>query len=393
MSDGIMKGSISTCCGFFGEGMKILFNVNVAWFFISHRLEIARAAREQGFEVHVSGDMVSPEEGGCLEREGIQFHRIPVTRGRLNPFHDLLYLARLRAITKSVGPDIVHNVTIKPVIYGTVAARGEGVPAVVNAVSGLGYVFTGERSRRYLARLVKMAYRVALNRSDVRVIFQNADDMEAFVEARIIDRGQAELIRGSGVDINEFEYSPEVGGRPMVLFPARMLRDKGVVEFARAAATLRSQGIDAEFVLAGMTDRDNPASLSEADMACLVRETGVKWLGHVRDMPELYRKAHIVCLPSYREGMPKSLIEACAAGRAIVATDVPGCREVVCNGENGLLVPPRNPDALANALGVLITDPALRKKMGAVGRRRAEAEFDVRGVVRATLDVYQRMLI
>jgi glycosyltransferase involved in cell wall biosynthesis len=372
--------------------MRLLFNVNIAWFFISHRLEIARAARDKGFEVHVSADLDSPEEAALLEREGFRFHRVRLRRGGLSPAYDLLYFRRLRAIMKSVAPDLVHNVTVKPVIYGTMAARGLGISRIVNAVSGLGYAFTGAESRRLLAHLVKMAYRTALNRPYVRVIFQNADDIETFTAANIIAKRQVVLIKGSGVDLEAYACDPESPGTPVVMLPARMLRDKGVVEFANAAKGLRAQGVAAEFVLAGMTDRANPASLAESDMERLEQDTGVKWLGHVPDMPALYRKSHIVCLPSYREGMPKSLLEACAAGRPIVATDVPGCREVVRHGENGLLVAPRNVAALADGLGQLLADSSLRKRMGAAGRQRAEAEFDVRAVVRATMDVYQSML-
>lgn len=372
--------------------MRLLFNVNVAWFLISHRLEIARAARDRGFEVHVSADFDSPEEVSFLEREGFRFHKVCLKRSGLTPVHDLLYLRRLRAIMDSIDPDIVHNVTVKPVIYGTIAARTLGISRIVNAVSGLGYVFSGRESRRVLAHLVKRAYRAALRRSDIRVIFQNADDIETFTTGDIIDRGQAVLIRGSGVDLDAFACGPEYPGIPVVVLPARMLRDKGVLEFANAAKSLRSRRIAAEFVLAGMTDRDNPASLGEVEMEGIQRDTGVKWLGHVSDMPALYRRSHIVCLPSYREGMPKSLLEACAAGRPIVTTDVPGCREAVRHGENGLLVAPRNVEALADGLAKLLVDAPLRQRMGAAGRRRAEAEFDVRAVVRATLDVYQSIL-
>lgn len=373
--------------------MRLLFNVNVAWFFISHRLEIARAARDRGFEVHVAADLDSLEEAALLMREGFRFHRVRLTRGGLSPSYDLLYFRRLKSIMKSVCPQIVHNVTIKPVIYGTIAARGLGISRIVNAVSGLGYAFTGDKSRRLLARLVKIAYRTALNRPDVRVIFQNVDDIETFAAANIIDRQQAILIKGSGVDLNMFACEPEPPGIPMVVLPARMLRDKGVVEFANAAKRLRSKGAVAEFVLAGMTDKANPASLAASDLEMLQRDTGVRWLGHIPNMPALYRKSHIVCLPSYREGMPKSLLEACAAGRPIVATDVPGCREAVRHGENGLLVEPRNVEALADGIALLLADASLRRRMGAAGRQRAEAEFDIRAVVRATLDVYQNLLV
>lgn len=372
--------------------MKLLFNVNVAWFFISHRLEIARAARDQGYDVHVSADLDSPEEAKLLESEGFRFHRIRLTRGGLSPTHDVSYLNRLREIMRSVNPVVVHNVTVKPVIYGTVAARSLGISRIVNAISGLGYAFSGGESRQMLAKFVRTAYRFALKRPHVRVIFQNSDDIETFVSAGIIEEAQAVLVRGSGVDLDAFTSAPEPAGAPVVVLPARMLRDKGVIEFADAARALLNGGMSAEFILAGMVDQANPASLSESDLLRLQGETGVRWLGQVSDMPALYRDSHIVCLPSYREGMPKSLLEACAAGRPIVTTDVPGCREVVRDGDNGLLVPPRDAGTLAAALAKLLRDPPLRMKMGAFGRRRAETEFDVRAVVRATLDVYQDML-
>lgn len=371
--------------------MKLLFNANVAWFFISHRLEIARAARDSGHEVHVSADLDTPGEMERLEREGFHFHRVRLRRGGLNFVTDLRYFMELSGIINAVRPDLIHNVTVKPVVYGTMAARVRGVARVVNAISGLGYAFTGE-SRRLLSEIVKAAYRVALHRPEVKVIFQNEDDIRTFIEAGIIERSQAVLIRGSGVDLDTFQCTPEPDGNPVVVLPARMLRDKGVLEFADAARKLRAAGCHAEFVMAGRADKANPAGLSERELASLQQETGVKWLGHVGDMAALFSRSHIICLPSYREGLPKSLLEACAAGRAIVTTDVPGCREAVRDGENGLLVEPRNSAALAAAIRTLIENATLRRAMGKAGRNRAEAEFDVRGVVRATLGLYRDML-
>ena len=369
--------------------MKLLFNVNAAWFFISHRLELARAARDAGFEVHISADVESPEERDRLEREGFRFHRVRVKRGGLSPVSDLVYLDQLRSVIRAVRPDIVHNVTVKPIVYGTISARWMGVRAIVNAVSGLGYSFAGQGSRRLISHLVKTAYRLALSRPDLKVIFQNRDDLQIFVDAGIIDLRQSVLIRGSGVDLKTFGFSEEPAGPPLIVLPARMLRDKGVVEFVEAARLLRIRGHRGEFVLAGKIDDGNPASLRAEDLVRFERDTGVQWLGHVTDMAALYRRAHIVCLPSYREGLPKVLLEACAVGRAIVTTDVPGCREAVRHGENGLLVEARNPGALAEALELLLEDADLRRKMGVAGRRRAEEEFDVCAVVRATLDVYK----
>ena len=370
-----------------------MFNVNVAWFLISHRLPIVRAARDNGFEVHVTADIDSDREVGVLEKEGMIFHRVRLRRGGLRPSEDLAYLARLRSIMKTVQPDLIHNVSVKPIVYGSLAAQTLGLRRVVNSISGLGYSFSGEGSRRILARVARLAYRVALHRSDSRVIFQNPDDIETFAAARIIRPEQAVLIRGSGVDLDAFPFCREPDGTVTVVLPARMLRDKGVCEFAEASRLLRARGHNARFLLAGMKDEANPAGMSASDLMDLQRNTGVEWLGHVSDMASLYASVHAVCLPSYREGLPKALIEACAVGRPIVTSDVPGCREVVTHGVNGLLVRPRDAEALALALDRLLTDPALRSRMGAAGRRRAEMEFDVKSVVRATLDLYEKMLV
>lgn len=372
--------------------MRLLLNVNTGWFLISHRLEVARAARDAGYEVHVAADVESSAEQEQLEGEGFQFHRMRINRGGVNALRDLVYLRQLGRLMKEIRPDLVHNVTVKPIVYGTIAARWMGVSGIVNAVSGLGYAFAGKGSRRVVSFLVKSAYRIALNSPDVKVIFQNNDDRKVFENAGIVDSRQTVLIRGSGVDLGTFAFAREPEGVPVIVLPARMLRDKGVAEFVEAARLLRGQGCCAKFVLAGKVDDGNPASLREEELRQLEREVGVEWLGHVTDMAALYRRAHIVCLPSYREGLPKTLLEACAVGRAVVATDVPGCREVVRHGENGFLVEARSARALAAALDVLLQNGELRRKMGAAGRKIAENEFDVRSVVRATLDVYERVI-
>jgi glycosyltransferase involved in cell wall biosynthesis len=370
----------------------LLLNVNVAWFFLSHRLAIARAARAAGFDVHVAGDIASDQELAALRAEDLPFHRVRLSRGGLSPTRDLGYAAQLASVVRHVRPDLIHNVTAKPIVYGTLVARALNVPGILNAVSGLGYSFSGGPQRWLVSRLVTAAYRFALRRPDIRVIFQNTDDMQAFVSAGIVEPAQAVLIRGSGVDLEAFPQTSEPQGPLRVVLPARMLRDKGVVEFAEAARLLCSRGIRGEFLLAGMMDEANPAGLSHQELTQLQQQCGVKWLGHVADMPALLATAHVVCLPSYREGLPKALLEACSAGRAIVTTDVPGCRDVVTDGVNGLLVRVRDPEALAAALQRLLSDAALRAQMGAEGRRRAQAEFDVRAIVRSTLEEYRKLL-
>lgn len=273
-----------------------------------------------------------------------------------------------------IRPDILHLVTIKPVIYGGIAARIAPVKGVVAAVSGLGYVFIAFGFKAALLRgVVSYLYRIALGKENLSVIFQNPDDRKVFTGLRLLDVDKAVLIRGSGVDLDVYPYIPEPPSAvPVVCLAARLLRDKGVVEFAEAAAILKERGVKADFQLIGSVDSGNPASVTEEEIA-VWRDRGlVEVLGHRNDVASLFANAHIVTLPSYREGLPKVLIEAAACGRAVVTTDVPGCRDAIDPNVTGLLVPARDAVALADALQSLIDDPALRKRMGAAGRSLAE---------------------
>jgi glycosyltransferase involved in cell wall biosynthesis len=369
---------------------RLLFVVNVGWFFLSHRLPVARAARDAGFEVHVACDVESAEEVARVEAEGFRFHRLHIRRGSIRPGADLGLLLELQRLYRGLAPYIVHHVTVKPVIYGGLAARLTGVRNVVHAISGLGYAFAqGQGSRVFVRTAILALYRLALRGEHHRVIFQNVTDRDSFLGMRLVRPEACVLIEGSGVDLQRFEPGPESDGTVTVLLPARILRDKGVAEFAEAAARLRADGVAARFAVAGRLDPANPAALSADEFAQLCDRTGIEWLGHVDDMPALLREVHVVCLPSYREGLSKTLIEAAAAGRALVASDVPGCREVVRHGENGWTVPARDPVALAAALRSLIEDRELRERFGRAGRRLAEASWDVREVERRTLDVYR----
>ena len=370
----------------------VLFVVNAAWFFLSHRLPLARAARENGYDVHVLTDVSTPGEAEALSREGLTVHHARIARGSINPFGDLRFILRAMRVMRLVAPALVHNVTVKPVLYGTLAARLVGAPCIVNAISGFGYAFSHE-SRWLLATVLRTAYGLVLRSPRVRVIFQNDDDAHEFQGAGLVSAEQSVLIRGSGVDLARFSPGPEdPAAPPLVVLAARMLRDKGVGEFVAAARLLRERGCAARMVLAGPLDESNPAALTRAELETLTSAAHVQWLGQVDEMPELYRRAHIVCLPSYREGLPKSLIEACAAAKPIVTTDVPGCRAVVADRVNGLLVPARDALALADALEMLINDAPLRARFGAAGRVRAEREFAIGSVVRQTMELYARAL-
>jgi Glycosyltransferase len=295
---------------------------------------------------------------------------------------------------RKLKPELVHHVTIKPVMYGGIAAHMARVPAVISAVTGLGYVFIARGFASSLLRAsVKAMYRLALAHPRGRVIFQNPDDRAMFLKAGLVDEASAVMIRGSGVDMKRFAPTPQLEGTPLVVFASRMLWDKGVGEFVEAARCLKAEGVDARFVLVGNPDPGNPAAVSVAQIESWQKERTVEWWGCREDMPQVFSQTHVVCLPSaYGEGVPKVLIEAAASGRPIVATDAPGCREIVRHGENGLLVPIQNAHALALGLRQLIEAPELRRRMGAKGRRLAESEFAVERVIAQTLAVYRELL-
>jgi len=371
----------------------LLFVVNVAWFFLSHRLALARSALAAGFRVHLISDVEDEREAREVEGHGIVFHRWSIARSGLNPVNEARTFLELRRILRQVRPDIVHNVTPKAVIYGTQAARARGIRGIVNAISGFGHAYGTRSGRPWLRALLDRAYTASFRRANVRIIVQNEADLAEVLRLCPGAADRTRVIPGSGVDLREYRPLPEPAGTPTVLLPARLLRAKGIGEFAAAAVELRRTGHAARFLVAGRLDPANRGALSLQEMRALAAASGVEWLGECKDMPRCLSEAHVVCLPTYyREGVPKVLLEACAAGRAIVTTDIPGCRDVVRHGENGLLVPPRDATALAAAIGQLLDDPQLRTRLGLAARERAEREFGVEGVVRTHLELYGELL-
>lgn len=373
------------------EIKKILFMVNVDWFFLSHRLQIALEAQRAGFEVHIAAGATN--KFCVLDAYGFKVHQLSLVRGGLGAINAFQVAFEILRIFKKVKPDIVHLVTIKPVLIGGLIARLQRIPALVSAVSGLGYVFTAKgrvaRVRRYL---VGRIYSFALRHPNQTVIFQNPDDHDVLMKLTRLSANKTEMIKGSGVDLNQYSITPESLGVPIVLFPARLLADKGIIEFVQAATMLRSKGISARFVLAGMVDSANPTSVAQDQLDEWVAKGVVEHWGYRTDMPQVIASANVVVLPSYREGLPKVLIEAAAAGRAVVTTDVPGCRDAIEPGVTGLLVPVRDAESLALAIEQLLVNPKQRKAMGLAGRRLAEQEFDVRAVVDKHLAIYRRLL-
>lgn len=360
------------------------------WFFRSHFLERAVAAREAGYDVTV----LAHENGKSaqIREAGMDFIPIPLKRQGLNPFSEYKTWRAVLDAYRSLRPSIVHHVALKPVLYGTLAARFTGVRAIVNAPVGMGFVFTSNSFKSRLLRpLVWLALRLLMNPRGSKVVFENGDDLRSFVDEGTVRPENAVLIRGSGIDIAAYAPTAEPPGTPLVTLVGRMLWDKGVGDFVAAARKLRAERVDARFCLVGAPDPQNPATISVAQLRDWHEEGVVEWLGHRDDIQAILARSNIACLPSYREGLPKSLLEAMAAGLPIVTTDVPGCREAVRHGENGLLVPARDSASLAAALRLLIDDPALRRRFGVAGRLRAEREFASPIVIARTLAVYAEL--
>jgi len=372
-------------------GPRLLFVLNDAPFFVSHRLPIAKAAIREGYDVHVAVPH-DTEATRIIQRAGCTVHELALDRRSRNPWQEVRLFVSLCRLYGRLRPAITHHVTVKPVLYGSLARRITGGGAVVNAMSGLGYLFLARGPVATVWRqMAKLMYRVALAGRRSTAVFQNPDDLALFTSSGLVARERAVLIRGSGVDLDEYAVEEEPEGSTLVLLPARMLWDKGVREFVGAARLLRQRGVAARCVLVGGLDV-NRAAVGEDALRAWQDEGVVEWWGRRDDVPALMREAAIVCLPSYREGVPKALLEAAACGRAIVTTNVPGCREVVRDGENGLLVPVRDAVALADALELLLGDRDLRRRMGRAGRARAEQEFSVLVVVRKTLAIYAQAL-
>ena len=379
---------------------EIVLFANTDWYLYNFRRSLALALREAGHEVL----LLSPpgEYGARLRALGLRWEPVPMDRRSLNPLREAAVLAHLWRLFRRERPDLVHGFTIKCAVYGSLAARLAGVPARVNAVTGMGYVFTSTDAKaRALRPLVRLLMRAALDGRDARLILQNPDDVAVFEQARLVAPGQIRLIPGSGVDCVRFApgesvgrgHAPDADTPPFrVLLAARLLWDKGLAEFVDAARRLHGEGRAIDFLLAGDPDPGNPAAVPEATVHDWVAEGLLHWLGHVDDMPALFASVDVVVLPSYREGLPKGLIEAGACALPLVTTDVPGCREVVTDGVDGLLVPVRDAGALATAIARLHDDPVLAARLGAAARQRALDEFDERIVIARTQAVYQELL-
>ncbi len=370
---------------------KIILFANTDWYLYNFRRSLARALRDAGHEVL----LISPqgEYGPKLRADGFRWQAVPMQRRSLNPLREAMLLQYLCRLFRRERPALVHGFTIKCAVYGSLAARVARVPACVNAVAGMGYVFTSSSLHaRALRPLVRSLLRVSLDGKNARLILQNPDDVAWFSRTALVQAERMRLIRGSGVDCARFaQRSPRREGALRVLLAARLLWDKGIAEYVEAARILRARGRMIRFLLAGSPDPGNPAAVPESMLREWISAGLLEWLGHVDDMAGLFAQVDAVVLPSYREGLPKSLIEAAACGLPLITTDVPGCREVVTDNIDGLLIPPRDADALADAIARLQDDPQLAQRLGEAARAKALAEFDERIVIRKTLEVYREL--
>lgn len=374
---------------------KVLLVANTSWYLYNFRLPLLRDLQAAGYVVHA----VAPHDSytDFLEAEGFTVHHWLVARRSINPLLELKALIDLFRVYTRERPDLVHHFTIKACLYGTLAAKGARVYRVVNAITGLGHLFLGQRRRtRMLRRVLKPLYRAVFSARRSTVVFQNADDQERLIRLGITDGEHAHLIRGSGVDIEHFRPEIHTAGQfcsPLqLLFPSRLIREKGIEDVLNACRSLWDQDVPLELLVAGSIDSGNRSALLPADLDALRSEPRIRFLGHVDDMRALYAASDLVVLPSWREGLSRSLIEAAAMERPIITTDVPGCRDVVDHGRTGLLVPLHDPRALELAITLLLENPDLAARFGRAARQKVVEEFQVSLVNESTLHQYARLL-
>lgn len=369
---------------------KLFIIVNVDWFFLSHRRDIALSAQKAGYDVTI----VTKDTGkkSVIEALGLEVIDLPMNRSGQNIIEEVHTCWFLYRLYRHEKPDIVHHVGLKTILWGTLAAKLAKVHGVVNAVSGLG-IFFSEENKSLVSKLLPKVLRFSHHRKKLAVIFQNNEDESLFLKNGIVKEEQAFMIKGSGVDLNLYCYTPEPENRKVrVLFTARMIVEKGVFVLVDAALRLKEQYKDkVEFLLCGGLD-DNPKAIKEEELKAVCDGEYIQWLGYRTDVLELLKSCHIVAFPSYyKEGLPKSLIEATAVGRPIVTTNSIGCKETVVDGYNGYLIPVKDSDTLAERLKILFEDEGLRRNMGRNSRMLAEKDFSIENVIQKHLEIYNQL--
>ena len=368
---------------------RLLYVVTEDWYFLSHRLPMARAAQAAGFEVHVATNVVDGR--AAIEAEGFTVHPVPFVRGRLAPLATWRTILALRRLRREVAPAVSHHVAVQAAVLGSLAAIGQP-GASVNALTGFGYAFIAKSPKARIVRaVIGLLLRRLINRPDAVALVQNPDDRRDLL-ALGIAADRIVLIPASGVDVVRLKPSVEPPGTPRVGFVGRLLDDKGIRTLVEAHRLLRQRGTEVGLLIAGTPDPANPASVTQAEAEAFGREPGITWLGHVGDIAGLWAQAAIAVLPSRREGLPMSLLEAAACGRPMIATDVPGCREIVRPDETGLLVPPDDPAALADAIAALVASPERRVRFGAAARQLVVEHFAAHAIGRQTVELYRHLV-
>ena len=375
---------------------KIIINLTEDWFFVSHFLSRALDAKKAGFEVYISCNEKIHRK--YIEENGIKFFNIPLDRRGINPFYEFYIILKYYFIFNKLRPDIVHNVGPKPIIYGSIASKLARIKSVINAPIGMGFVFTSSSIKaKLLRKILLFLFTLTLNKhhgrnKKNRVIFENSEDMNYFIKSKIVNNNEAILIRGAGVEIdNKLIKRKKQNKIPTISLVARMLVDKGIYEYVEAAEILKNKNVKSRFLLIGDIDKKNPTSLQQSTLERWNDKKIVEWLGWVSDVKKILLETDILCLPSYREGLPKSLLEGAAIGLPLVSTDTVGCREVVLDGINGYLVPIKNSKQLSLAIQKLIENKDLRDSMGKESLKIAKSEFSSEIINSQTLSIYDEL--
>ncbi|MDE0809031.1 MAG: glycosyltransferase family 4 protein [Alphaproteobacteria bacterium] len=374
---------------------RLAFLITEDWYFRQHFLALAIAARDVGYDIHVLCRTGERGSGAAesIRMAGLSLHEIPFARSGLNPIKDLSTRRRIAEAFRTLNPDIVHNIALKPIIYGQAAARSVGIPARVNFLPGFGHVFTSDSLKTRLLRpLISFALSRALAGENIGLMVMNQDDRAEIAALAGVVASRVTVLPGTGVDLNRFEKTPEPDSPLVVTYVGRFLRDKGLRELVEAGRLLDRRGANVKIRLVGAPDPSNPASIGASEQAAWEKETFIEILPWTDDVASVWRRSHLAVLPSYREGFGMSLVEAAASGRALIATDVQGCREAVLDRRSGILVPPRDPVSLAGAIETLAFDPALRRRFAASARRDAEERLSSECINQQVLHLYDGVL-
>ena len=371
--------------------MRVLYVVNSSSFFCSHFLTLAKSIHDNGHAVYViAGDAIKRNE---IENMGFSFICIPLSRSGINPLREILFIINLRSRIINISPDIIHTFTVKPILYtGLIVStlRKKERPKVCNSITGLGSAYLSKKiSGRMIWSLIKILYKTVFLSPNASAVFENEDDRDFFVELGLVNSSQTYIVNGAGIDTESFLPSEIKTDRVTVVLVARLLKDKGIAEYIDAGKILHEKKINVSLLLVGDVDADNISSMSKTDIKDAHDAGYIEWLGHRTDVVDIYRKAHIACLPSYREGLPKSLIEAASCGLPIITTNVPGCRQMVHDGTNGMLIEAKSATAIADAIIFLVLNPSVMKDMAISSRAIAVNKFDHQHIVGAFHNIYK----